>query len=173
VKRTSQRIILTFGLLAAIVCLTACLSALILLLDAATIAAENVIPVFTSDPQAIACTQGIAAGLDQAGAELETSDSAAVKAQKIWGYLAGPKQDCLAITGLSPRATALIAALMSAVTDFLERIGPPPTSVARTLSTSPTGTAEKSVTTKPNPRIDAIRLRLRKVIAKCEGARVQ
>jgi len=144
--------------------LVSCGGEAIALLDAATAAAEAVVPVFTTDPAVISCVNGMAGGLDQAGAELETSDSKLVRAQKIYGYLSGPLAACTALAGLPPRDAALIGALTAAVQAFLAAIGPPPAAGPETRA------AKTSRPGKPNQRIEAIRDRLRVVVRHCKAA---
>ena len=133
--------------------LTGCSNEAIVLLDAATAAAESLVPAFTSDPQIIACANSMAGGLDKAAVELESADSAAVKAQKIASYLDGPVAGCSAIAGLSPRGQALVQALVGAVNAFLTQVG------ATGAGPTPLAAAAPQAVTH-DAKIDAIRIRL-------------
>ena len=133
--------------------LAGCSNEAIVLLDAATAAAEQLVPAFTSDPQIIACANSMAGGLDKAALELESADSASVKAQKIAGYLDGPVAGCSAISELSPRGQALVQALVSAVNAFLAQTGATGSGPTPLAAAAPQAVSH-------NPKIEAIRIRL-------------
>lgn len=156
------RRLLSIGFLAVVLFpLVSCSNEAIVLLDAATAAAESLVPAFTSDPQIIACANSMAGGLDKAAVELESADSAAVKAQKIASYLDGPVAGCSAIAGLSPRGQALVQALVGAVNAFLTQVG--------AVGSGPTPLAAAAPqAVSHNAQIDAIRIRLAALIIRCK-----